>query len=185
MLAAGLMLPFPPRLPAQVLVQNLCFDMAQLAFAFDQPAPAVLRTHGAAPRDFLRFITGFGLLNATADPATFAVPAYALHGSATSGGQEAFHSAWFTENLLTQALVMLLLRTGRRTAEGHSGGPLRAAASGLAVVGLLLPLSPLGPLLGMRALPPLYFLLLATVPALYTCGLWAARTRYERKWRFS
>ncbi|MGW1656263.1 magnesium-translocating P-type ATPase [Streptomyces atratus] len=186
MLAAGLMLPFLPMLPAQVLVQNLCFDAAQLAFAFDRPAPAVLRRPTVLrPRDFLRFITGFGLLNATADLATFAVLAYALHGSAASGGQEAFHSGWFTENLLTQALVMLLLRTGRRTAEGRSGGPLRAAASGLAVVGLLLPLTPLGPLLGMSALPPLYFLLLATVLALYTCGLSAARTCYERKWRFS
>ncbi|MER5359317.1 magnesium-translocating P-type ATPase [Streptomyces sp. NPDC002785] len=186
MLAAGLMLPFLPMLPAQVLVQNLCFDVAQLAFAFDRPAPAVLRRPTVLrPRDFLRFITGFGLLNATADLATFAVLAYTLRGSATSGGQEAFHSGWFTENLLTQALVMLLLRTGRRTAEGHSGGPLRAAASGLAVVGLLLPLTPVGPLLGMSALPPLYYLLLATVLALYAYGLRAARARYERKWRFS
>ncbi|MFF2963188.1 magnesium-translocating P-type ATPase [Streptomyces sp. NPDC057963] len=184
MLAAGLMLPFLPMLPAQVLVQNLCFDVAQLAFAFDRPAPAVLRRPTVLrPRDFLRFITGFGLLNATADLATFAVLAYALHGSATSVGQEAFHSGWFTENLLTQALVMLLLRTGRRTAEDRSGGPLRAAASGLAVVGLLLPLTPLGPLLGMIALPPLYYLLLATVLALYAYGLWAARARYERKRR--
>ncbi|MFG2629867.1 magnesium-translocating P-type ATPase [Streptomyces sp. NPDC048473] len=186
MLAAGLMLPFLPMLPAQVLVQNLCFDVAQLAFAFDRPAPAVLRRPTVLrPRDFLRFIAGFGLLNATADLATFAVLAYALHGSAASGGQEAFHSGWFTENLLTQALVMLLLRTGRRTAERRSGGLLRAAASGLAVVGLLLPLTPLGPLLGMSALPPLYYLLLATVLVLYAYGLWAARMRYERKWRFS
>ncbi|MFF9507744.1 magnesium-translocating P-type ATPase [Streptomyces sp. NPDC014724] len=186
MLAAGLMLPFLPMLPAQVLVQNLCFDVAQLAFAFDRPAPAVLRRPTVLrPRDFLRFITGFGLLNATADLATFAVLAYALHGSATTGGQEAFHSGWFTENLLTQALVMLLLRTGRRSAEGRSGGPLRVAVCGLAVVGLVLPLTPLGPLLGMSALPPLYYLLLATVLALYAYGLWAARARYERKWRYS
>ncbi|MFF2324926.1 MULTISPECIES: magnesium-translocating P-type ATPase [unclassified Streptomyces] len=186
MLAAGLMLPFLPMLPAQVLVQNLCFDVAQLAFAFDRPAAAVLRRPTVLrPRDFLRFITGFGLLNAAADLATFAVLACALHGSATSVGQEAFHSGWFTENLLTQALVMLLLRTGRSTAEGHSGGPLRAAASGLAVVGLLLPLTPLGSLLGMSTLPPLYYLLLATVLALYAYGLKAARARYERKWRSS
>ncbi|MFH8476444.1 magnesium-translocating P-type ATPase [Streptomyces sp. NPDC018000] len=186
MLAAGLMLPFLPMLPAQVLVQNLCFDVAQLAFAFDQPAPAVLRRPTVLrPRDFLRFITGFGLLNATADLATFAVLVCALHGSATSGGQESFHSGWFTENLLTQALVILLLRTGRRTAEGHSGGPLPAAASGLAVIGLLLPLTPVGPLLGMSPLPPLYYLLLATVLALYAYGLWAVRARYERKWSFS
>ncbi|MGW9116911.1 magnesium-translocating P-type ATPase [Streptomyces sp. NPDC055663] len=183
MLAAGLMLPFLPMLPAQVLVQNLCFDAAQLAFAFDRPASEVLRWPTVLrPRDFLHFITGFGLLNATADLATFTVLAVALHGSATSGGQEAFHSGWFTENLLTQALVMLLLRTGGRVVGGHGGGPLRVAACGLAVVGLLLPLTPLGGLLGMSALPPLYYLLLATVLALYSYGLRAARTRYEQKW---
>lgn len=181
MLAAGLLLPFLPMLPAQVLVQNLCFDAAQLAFAFDRPASSVLRRPTVLrPRDFLRFITGFGLLNAAADLATFAVLALALHDS-RADDQAAFHSGWFTENLLTQALVMLLLRTGRRTAEGRTGGPLRAAAAGLAVVGVLLPLTPLGPPLGMSALPPLYYLLLASVLALYAYGLAAARNRYERK----
>ncbi|MFD0019970.1 magnesium-translocating P-type ATPase [Streptomyces sp. NPDC058382] len=182
MLAAGLLLPFLPMLPAQVLVQNLCFDAAQLAFAFDRPAPSVLRRPTVLrPRDFLRFITRFGLLNAAADLATFAVLALALHDSRAEG-QAAFHSGWFTENLLTQALVMLLLRTGRRAAEGgRPGGPLRAAAAGLAVVGVLLPLTPLGPMLGMSALPPLYYLLLASVLALYAGGLAAARNRYERK----
>ncbi|MFF8694442.1 magnesium-translocating P-type ATPase [Streptomyces sp. NPDC015144] len=183
MLAAGLMLPFLPMLPAQVLVQNLCFDVAQLAFAFDRPAAEVLRRPALLrPRDFLRFITGFGLINATADLATFAVLAIALHGSTASGEQEAFHSGWFTENLLTQALVMLLLRTGGRAAGGRGGGPLRMAACGLAVVGLLLPLTPFGGLLGMSALPPLYYLLLASVLTLYAAALRAARNRYERKW---
>ncbi|WP_399478708.1 HAD-IC family P-type ATPase [Streptomyces sp. OUCMDZ-4982] len=181
MLTAGLMLPFLPMLPAQVLVQNLCFDAAQLAFAFDRPAasalrrPAVLRS-----RDFLRFITGFGLLNAAADLATFGVLALALHNAA-GDGEAAFHAGWFTENLLTQALVMVLLRTGRSAAERRAGGPLRAAAAGLAVVGVLLPLTPVGPLLGMSALPPLYYLLLGSVLGLYTVGLTAARRRYERR----
>ncbi|MER7746236.1 HAD-IC family P-type ATPase [Streptomyces bacillaris] len=181
MLTAGLMLPFLPMLPAQVLVQNLCFDAAQLAFAFDRPAasalrrPAVLRS-----RDFLRFITGFGLLNAAADLATFGVLALALHNAA-GDGEAAFHAGWFTENLLTQALVMVLLRTGRSAAERRAGGPLRAAAAGLAVVGVLLPLTPVGPLLGMSALPPLYYLLLGSVLGLYAVGLTAARRRYERR----
>ncbi|MFJ9528199.1 magnesium-translocating P-type ATPase [Streptomyces cyaneofuscatus] len=182
MLTAGLMLPFLPMLPAQVLVQNLCFDAAQLAFAFDRPGasalrrPAVLRS-----RDFLRFITGFGLLNAAADLATFGVLALALHNAAGTDGEAAFHAGWFTENLLTQALVMVLLRTGRSAAERRAGGPLRAAAAGLAVVGVLLPLTPLGPLLGMSALPPLYYLLLGSVLVLYAVGLTAARRRYERR----
>ncbi|MFD7862030.1 magnesium-translocating P-type ATPase [Streptomyces sp. NPDC059783] len=180
MLAAGLLLPFLPMLPGQVLVQNLCFDAAQLAFAFDRPSPSVLRRPAVLrPRDFLRFITGFGLLNAAADLATFGVLALALRGAAPDG-PTGFHSGWFTENLLTQALVMVLLRTGRSAAEGRGGGPLRAAAAGLAAVGVLLPLSPAGPLLGMSALPPLYYLLLGSVLALYACGLSWARRRYER-----
>ncbi|WP_415958503.1 magnesium-translocating P-type ATPase [Streptomyces sp. 021-4] len=181
MLTAGLMLPFLPMLPAQVLVQNLCFDAAQLAFAFDRPGASTLRRPTVLrSRDFLRFITGFGLLNAAADLATFGVLALALHNAAGTDGEAAFHAGWFTENLLTQALVMVLLRTGRSAAERRAGGPLRAAAAGLAVVGVLLPLTPLGPLLGMSALPPLYYLLLGSVLGLYAVGLTAARRRYER-----
>ncbi|MGW7824195.1 HAD-IC family P-type ATPase [Streptomyces puniciscabiei] len=117
MLAAGLLLPFLPMLPVQVLAQNLCFDAAQLAFAHDRPAPGELRRPTALrPPAFLRFITGFGVLNAFADLATFGVLTLALNGPDALHDEAVFHSAWFTENLLTQALVMLLLRDGRRRA---------------------------------------------------------------------
>ncbi|WLW51441.1 HAD-IC family P-type ATPase [Streptomyces sp. YU58] len=181
MLAAGLLLPFLPMLPAQVLVQNLCFDTAQLAFAYDRPGadalrrPAVLR-----PRAFLRFITGFGVLNAVADLATFGVLALALRGPDALDDRTVFHSAWFTENLLTQALVMVLLRTGRGLAEGRAPGPVVRAAALLAVAGLLLPPSPLGGALGMTALPLAYYLLLAAVLALYALALTAIRVRHDR-----
>ncbi|MFI2236937.1 magnesium-translocating P-type ATPase [Streptomyces chrestomyceticus] len=182
MLGAGLLLPFLPMLPAQVLVQNLCFDAVQLAFAFDRPGPAALRRPAVLrPADLLRYITGFGLLNAAADLATFGVLVLAVHGVGDPGGQDAFHAGWFTENLLTQALVMYLLRTGRRSAEGRVPGPIRLAVCALAVTGLLLPPSPLGPLLGMAPLPPLYYGLLAAVLVLYGAGLAWAKERYDRK----
>ncbi|GAA0403493.1 magnesium-translocating P-type ATPase [Streptomyces luteireticuli] len=171
MLVAGLLLPFLPMLPAQVLVQNLCFDAAQLALAFDRPADGVLRRPARLrPRDLLRFVTAFGVLNAAADVATFAVLTLS-HG----GAEEAFHAGWFTENLLTQAMVMLLLRSGRRGVPGA----LRLATAALAVVGLLLPLSPLGPLLSMTGLPAVSYALLAGVLVVYGAGLAVARRRYE------
>nr|WP_244304169.1 magnesium-translocating P-type ATPase [Streptomyces lydicus] len=179
MLAAGLLLPFLPMLPAQVLVQNLCFDAAQLAFAFDRPGPAaerkpaVLRT-----RTFLRFITAFGLLNAAADIATFGVLAFASHTTARAGDPAVFHAGWFTENLLTQAMVMLLLRTGRHAAERRATGPVHLAAAALAVIGILLPLSPLGPPLDMSAPPALYYALLAAVLTLYGLALSTVRTHH-------
>ncbi|MEU0208328.1 magnesium-translocating P-type ATPase [Streptomyces canus] len=179
MLSAGLLLPFLPMLPAQVLVQNLCFDAAQLAFAHDRPAPSVLRRPSVLdPRALLRFIVGFGALNAVADLATFGVLAFALRGP---GDDEAlFHSGWFTENLLTQAVVMVLLSFGRGGRGGRSPGPVTWSAAGLAGVGLLLPASPVGAALGLSPLPGVYYGLLAAVLALYAVALTAARTRHER-----
>ncbi|CAM5389216.1 hypothetical protein SALBM311S_03684 [Streptomyces alboniger] len=125
-------------LPAQVLVLNLCFDAALRAFAHDRPGAAALRRPAVLrPRAFLRFISGFGVLNAVADLATFAVLALALRGPDALDDRTVFHSAWFTENLLTQALVMRLLRTGRGLADGRCRGPVGRAAALLAVAGLL------------------------------------------------
>ncbi|MEU1499395.1 magnesium-translocating P-type ATPase [Streptomyces sp. NPDC005732] len=194
MLAAGLALPFLPMLPAQVLAQNLCFDAAQLSFAHDRPHPDALRRPASLrPRRFLRFITGFGLLNAVADLATFAVLALALRGPDAIDDAAAFHSGWFTENLTTQALAMLLLRTTPSRSPGATGSrvtpptagrpprPVGAAAGALALAGLLIPLTPLGALLGMIPLPPVYYGLLATVLTFYAAALTVARRRYERR----
>jgi Mg2+-importing ATPase len=182
MLGAGLLLPFLPMLPAQVLAQNLCFDAAQLAFAHDRPGAAALRGPAVLrPRSFLRFAVGFGMLNALADLATFAVLALALNGPDAVDDEAVFHSAWFTENLLTQAAVMLLLRTGRCEGPGRVPGPVGLAAAGLAAVGVLLPPSPLGSALGMTALPAVYYLLPAVVLGVYALALTAARTRQRRR----
>lgn len=167
-------------LPAQVLAQNLCLDAAQLAFAYDRPHPdAPRRPTALLTRAFLRFITGFGALNAVAHLASFAVLALVLNGPDTMDDTTVFHSGWFTENLMTQALVMLLLRAGRRTARTAVGrrlpGPVSWAAGALAGAGLLLPLSPLGPFLGMTALPVLFSVLLAAVLTQYAVALTAAR----------
>ncbi|MFK4103764.1 magnesium-translocating P-type ATPase [Streptomyces sp. NPDC019531] len=179
MLSAGLLLPFLPMLPAQVLVQNLCFDAAQLAFAYDRPHPsAPHRPRVLDPRELLRFLVGFGALNAVADLATFGVLAFALRGP---GDDEAlFHSGWFTENLLTQALVMVLLSLGTGK-DGWRPGPVTWSAIGLAAIALLLPASPPGAALGLSALPAVYYALLAAVLALYAVALWTARKRYERR----
>ncbi|OEV13579.1 magnesium-translocating P-type ATPase [Streptomyces nanshensis] len=177
MLTAGVLLPFLPMLPTQVLVQNLCFDAAQLAFAYDRPRPTVLRRPTTLnARDLLTFITRFGVLNALADLATFGLLTLAVYGP--GGDDEAvFHTGWFTENMLTQALVMVLLHTGRRAAE-HRGrnralGPVGWAAALLAVIGVLLPLSPFGPPLGMTSLPQAYYAQLIAVLALYAVALTA------------
>ncbi|MDX6356872.1 MAG: P-type Mg2+ transporter, partial [Streptomyces sp.] len=183
MLAAGLLLPFLPMLPAQVLLQNLCFDAAQLAFAADKSAPAALkRPVQLRPGNFLRYIATFGLLNAAADLTTFSLLALTAPASVHSSSQAVFHAGWFTENLLTQALVMLLLRPGRGAADRHRATtPIRIAATALAAVSLLLPLCPLAPQLGMTAPPLAYYPLLGTLLVLYGLGLSTANALYESR----
>ncbi|MDI2128376.1 magnesium-translocating P-type ATPase [Yinghuangia seranimata] len=170
MLAAGVILPFLPMLPVQVLVQNLAFDIAQLSLAFDRPRDADLkRPLTLRSGRFLRFVTVFGALNAAADLATFGV----LHWSTDS--ETAFHAGWFTENLLTQAVVIVLLRSGTRAAHGSVPRAVQAALCGLAAVGLAVPVSPLAPALGMSPLPPVYYGLLGLVLAAYAAVLAAVR----------
>ncbi|MEU5863754.1 magnesium-translocating P-type ATPase [Nonomuraea sp. NPDC047529] len=159
MLAAGLALPFLPMLPVQVLLQNVCFDVAQLAFAFDRAAPAVLRgPFGLRPRGILGFIAGFGALNAGVDLATFTV----LTQVVGVVDERSFHTGWFIENLLTQAVIMLLLRPVAPVSP-----PLWLAAGSLAAIALLLPLSPLAAPVGLTALPVTSCLWLALVAVLY------------------
>nr|WP_307805201.1 magnesium-translocating P-type ATPase [Streptomyces sp. VRA16 Mangrove soil] len=165
MLAAGLLLPFLPMLPAQVLVQNLCFDAAQLSLAYDRADPGeVRRPTVLRPRAFLRFIVGFGVLNAAADLATFGI--LLLSGPGLSS-PDVFHAGWFTENLLTQALVMVLLRPS------PCGPAVRWSVAALATLGVAVPPSALGPTLGMTALPGLYYGLLGAVLGVYGAVLWA------------
>ena len=183
MLVAGVLLPFLPMLPTQVLLQNLCFDAAQLAFAFNQPRRADLgRPVTLGPRGLLRFLGGFGALNALADLATFGALALTTHVSVLHGPGDAggFQAGWFTENLLTQAMVMVTLHTGSSALRAGAPRVTHLAAAALGAVGLLLPLSPLGPLLGMARLPLPYYLLLSLVLTLYCLVLNRAWRRYTR-----
>ncbi|MFC4015889.1 magnesium-translocating P-type ATPase [Nonomuraea purpurea] len=173
MLVAGLSLPFLPMLPVQVLVQNVCFDAAQLAFAADRPDPRLVRRpYRLRPPTILRFILGFGALNAVADLSTFAVLTWAVGTS----GQSAFHTGWFVENLLTQAVIMLLLRPATPVPR-----PLWLATGALATVAVLLPLSPAAGALGLTALPPASHLLLFAVVLAYGVTLAVVTRRIARR----
>ncbi|WP_405773586.1 hypothetical protein [Streptomyces sp. NBC_01538] len=73
----------------------------------------------------------------------------------------------------TQAVVMVLLRGGG----GRLRGAVGRAAAALAAVGLLLPVSPLGPTLGLVGLPGPYYAGVAVVLVLYGGALAAVRRR--------
>src|ERR1039457_3873355 len=114
MLAAAAFLPFLPMLPMQVLVQNLCFDFSQLTIAFDHVDESSLHQPRTFDRrDLTRFVVCFGLVHTLADLATF-VMLWRLGSMHDAPLRRAvFRGGWFTENLLTQALAVLVLRSRR------------------------------------------------------------------------
>jgi Mg2+-importing ATPase len=116
-----------------------------------------------------------------ADLVTFAIlwRLGTLHDGAT--GRAVFRAAWFTENLTTQAVAVLLLRARTGTPlRNRAAWPVLLGAALAALVGLGLPLSPLAPAIAMHAPPLVYFPLLAAVLGGYCAVLLAARAAYVK-----
>jgi Mg2+-importing ATPase len=180
MLVAGTTLPFLPMLSPQVLVQNVCFDLAQLCLAFDRsPSPDDHRSASLHIGKLTRFVLTFGTLNALADLATFLVLGRLGAHLPPRQAEALFQTGWFTENLITQAITVQLLRSGMRG--WWTPRPILLANLGLVVVGLALPYSPLTSRLGFTALPQIYYCLLALIVAGYALMLVAARRRTIRR----
>ena len=179
-LVASALLPFLPMLPIQLMVQNLLYDAAQLALPWDRVEPEYLRR----PRRWdanglVRFMLVFGPLSSVFDLCTFAT-LWWVFGIRDPAQQGIFQAAWFTEGLLSQVLVVLVLRSRRATA---AAPPVLAAATAVVLLGVAVPFSVLAVGLQMTA-PPMGFLpwLLAIV-AVYLGVAQLAKIVFTRRGR--
>jgi Mg2+-importing ATPase len=183
-LAASVLLPFLPMLPLQILVQNLLFDVSQIGLAFDRDDEPHSRPRGFDSADLTRFIAWFGAINTLADLATFAVLWHTLGPHTSVSTQLLFHTGWFVENLLTQALAVHLLRgRGGLTNWSWAARPVLATTVGIAVASLAVPFTPLGGVLGLYRLPAAYYGWLGAVLAAFCVAMLAAKSIYQRAYR--
>jgi Mg2+-importing ATPase len=107
--AAALFIPFIPMLPAQILLLNTLDDLPMLAIPSDNvPDDALLRPRKWSAGYLMRFILFFGVISSLADFGTFIV-LFRLFGERMA----VFRSGWFIESLLTEILVVFLLRSER------------------------------------------------------------------------
>ena len=163
-LGASAFLPFLPMAPVQILLNNLLYDVSQTALASDHVDRELL----ARPRrwdmaDIGRALLVLGPASSLFDYLTFAVLWYGLHAPPA-----AFQTGWFLESLLTQTLVVHVIRTRARPFLDSAPSPLLLATTLLiCACGLLLPVSPLGPALGMTPMPPAWWWLLPALVAAY------------------
>ncbi|WP_411124335.1 magnesium-translocating P-type ATPase [Streptomyces sp. x-19] len=167
-LVASAFIPFQPMLALQLLVQNLCYDVSQLATPWDRMDADYLRTPRKwDARGIRRFMLVLGPTSSVFDVTTFALMWY-VFGANSEVHQALFQSGWFVEGLLTQTLVVHMLRTRRIPfVQSRATWPVLLMTALVMGVGLWLPFSPLAGALGMQALPLAYFPWLAATLAAY------------------
>lgn len=158
MLGASALLPFLPMLPIQLLVQNLLYDLSQLAIPFDRVDPEyTVRPRQWKTSEIARFMVVLGPVSSLFDYATFAVM-YFVFSARAPEHQALFQTGWFVEGLLSQTLIVHLIRTPKRPfLQSTAALPLLLTTAIIVAVGILLPFSPIGPMLGLVPLPARYF----------------------------
>ncbi|HKR76637.1 MAG TPA: magnesium-translocating P-type ATPase [Rhodanobacter sp.] len=183
MLIASVFLPFVPLLPLQILVLNLLYDISQLSIPFDRMDEEYLRI----PRkwdasDIGRFMLLVGPSSSVFDITTFAV-LWFVFGANTPAHQSLFQSGWFIESLLTQTLVVHMIRTRRIPfLQSSAAAPVLGLTTAIIAIGVLIPYTGLGHKLGMLEMPPVYYAWLAATVLAYCALTQLVKVVYIRRY---
>ncbi|HEY2397046.1 MAG TPA: magnesium-translocating P-type ATPase [Rudaea sp.] len=182
MIGASALLPFLPMLPVQVLLNNLLYDFSQTSVASDEVDPEYL----AKPRQWdlkaiTRFMLCIGPISSIFDYATFALMWFVL-GANSAEHQKLFQTGWFVESLLSQTLIVHIIRTGRIPfRESMASLPLTITGVVICLIGALLPFLPFSAWFGFVPLPGLYWFALAAILPAYLALTQLVKTRVIRR----
>jgi Mg2+-importing ATPase len=163
-LGASMFLPYLPMAPIQILTNNLLYDFSQIAIPTDEVDPEqVAKPRPWAIGQITKYILFIGPCSSIFDYVTFFVMLY-LFGCWDPANTSLFQTAWFVESLLTQTLIIHVIRTNRIPfLQSRASWPLTVTSVAVMIVGLSLPFSPLGPLLGFTPLPLFYWPILTLI----------------------
>ncbi len=179
-IGASAWLPFLPMAPVQVLTNNLLYDFSQSAIPTDTMDEEYLQQ----PRrwelgNIGRFMLCIGPISSLFDYLTFAL-LYFVFKANTPEAAPLFQTGWFIESLLSQTLIIHVIRTRRVPfLQSRASTPLIATSVLICLVGLWLPLSPFAPALGFVPLPSAYWRWLVPILVCYL-GL----TQWVKTWFF-
>ncbi|MFB1485210.1 magnesium-translocating P-type ATPase [Corallococcus sp. RDP092CA] len=163
MALASLVLPFLPMLPIQILLNNMLYDVSELAIPLDTVDAEQLARPTRWDLRFVRlYMAVFGTLSSVFDAATFTVLLHGFHADAPL-----FQTGWFMESLTTQVLVIFIIRTRGGAARSPPARLLLLSSLGVVVLANALPFTPLGHYFGFVPPPPAILASLGALVALY------------------
>ena len=181
-LVASAFIPFLPMLAIHLLLQNLMYDFSQLSLPWDRMDKEFLsKPRKWDARNIGRFMLWIGPTSSIFDITTFALMWYVFAANSVEM-QALFQSGWFIEGLLSQTLVVHMLRT-RKVPFFQSTAALPVVlATGLVMaLGIYIPFSPVGAMVGLVPLPWEYFPWLVATLLGYCVVAQGMKTLYIRR----
>ena len=177
MAGASLFLPYLPMLPMQILLTNFLTDFPAMTIAGDSVDPEMIERPRRWNITFIRnFMVTFGLVSSAFDYLTFGTLLLIVRATT-----DQFRTGWFLESVLTELLILLVVRTQRPFFKSRPGRYLALSALAVALVTLALPYSPLNGILGFTPLPlALLLVLLGITVAYVTASEVTKRVFYEK-----
>jgi Mg2+-importing ATPase len=183
MLGASALLPFLPMLAGQILVQNLLYDVSQIAIPWDRMDEEYVET----PRKWdaggiTRFMLFIGPISSIFDYATFAVMFFVFKAN-TPAHQSLFQSGWFVEGMLSQTLIVHMIRTRKiPILQSWAAAPVVFMTAVIMGIAVYLPFSPFAATLKMQPLPLAYFPWLAGILLSYCILTQLVKMWYVRRY---
>jgi Mg2+-importing ATPase len=163
MAGATLILPFLPMLPIQILLNNLIYNVSEIAIPFDNVDPeTVVKPLKWDIKLIERFMLVFGPVSSVFDFITFYSMLAFFHA-----GEVLFQTGWFIESMVTQTLVVFCIRTRRLFFRSKPGRFLTVMNIGAIAIAIVLPFVPWGVWFGFVAPPPLFFVFLVVATLAY------------------
>lgn len=181
-LVASAFIPFMPMLAIHLLLQNLMYDFSQLSLPWDRMDKEFLREPRKwDARNIGRFMLWIGPTSSIFDITTFALMWYVFAANSVEM-QALFQSGWFIEGLLSQTLVVHMLRTRKVPfLQSTAALPVILATGLVMCLGIYIPFSPLGAVVGLVPLPWEYFPWLAATLLGYCLVAQGMKTLYIRR----
>ncbi len=181
MIGASVIFPFLPMLPVQILLQNLLYDISQTAIPFDHVDQSFLtKPRKWDPRGIAHFMVIIGPISSIFDYVTFAV-LWFVFGATTIEKQAFFQTGWFIEGLLSQTLIVHMIRTEKIPfIESRPSAALLTTTCLIMAIGIIIPFISIGKSIGLIPMPASYFGWLIAILLAY-CTL----TQFAKVWFIS
>ena len=178
MLGASALLPFLPMLPIQILINNLLYDISQISIPWDSmDADYITHPRKWDASGIGKFMMYVGPISSIFDYATFAVLWFVFKANSPAH-QGMFQTGWFIESLLSQTLIVHMIRTRKIPfIQSWATAPVLALTTSIMAIGIFLPFSPLAPAFKLQPMPLMFFGWLLAILFVY-CLL----TQWVKNW---